>query len=108
VKNLVKKTRFQGIIVYQKSKIGSIPLRRKTSFFLPTIPSHDTTYNSCVSAGETVNIKDRLSHLSFQEARKLLGPKGDRLIRQGGRYEIDIAAQVELDAKRFHVRLNGS
>ncbi len=55
-----------------------------------------------------MNLKDRLSHLSFQEARKLLGPKGDRLIRQGGRYEIDIAAQVELDANRFRARLNGS
>jgi hypothetical protein len=55
-----------------------------------------------------VNLKDKLSHLSFQEARKLLGPKGDLLIRQGGRYEIEIAAQVELDADRFRLRLNGS
>jgi len=55
-----------------------------------------------------VNLKDKLSHLSFQEARKLLGPKGDHLIRQGGRYEIEIAAQVELDADRFRLRLNGS
>ena len=55
-----------------------------------------------------MNLKDRLSHLNYQEARKLLGPGGDRLIRQGGRYEIDIAAQVELDANRFLVRLNGS
>ena len=55
-----------------------------------------------------MNLKDRLSHLNYQEARKLLGPEGDRLIRQGGRYEIDIAAQVELDANRFLVRLNGS
>lgn len=55
-----------------------------------------------------MNLKDKLSHLSFQEARKLLGHKGDRLIRQGGRYEIDIAGHVELDANRFRVRLNGS
>ena len=55
-----------------------------------------------------MNLKDKLSHLNYQEARKLLGPGGERLIRQGGRYEIDIAAQVELDAKRFLLRLNGS
>jgi len=55
-----------------------------------------------------VNLKDRLSHLNYQEARKLLGPGGDRLIRQGGRYEIDIAAQVDLDTNNFLVRLNGS
>ena len=55
-----------------------------------------------------MNLKDKLSHLSFQEARKLLGHKGDRLIRQGGRYKIDIAGHVELDANRFRVRLNGS
>jgi hypothetical protein len=55
-----------------------------------------------------VNLKDKLSHLSFQEARKLLGPRGDRLIRQGGRYEIDIAGQVELDINQFRLRLNGS
>jgi hypothetical protein len=55
-----------------------------------------------------VNLKDSLSHLNYREACKLLGPRGERLIRQGGRYEVDIAAQVELDATRFRLRLNGS
>jgi len=49
---------------------------------------------------------DRLSHLSYQEACRLLGHGGDRLIRQGGRWDIDIAGQVELDPQRFRLRLN--
>jgi hypothetical protein len=41
-----------------------------------------------------IDLKDRLSRLGFQETRKLLGPGGERLIRQGGRYDIDLTAQV--------------
>ncbi|MGA2403841.1 MAG: SNF2-related protein, partial [Syntrophobacteraceae bacterium] len=49
------------------------------------------------------SLKDVLSHLSFRKACKLLGPDGDRLIRTGGRYDIDIDAQATLhdDAFRF-------
>src|SRR4030066_1263794 len=48
------------------------------------------------SKGEpmTITLKDRLSHLTYREACKLLGPEGDRLIRQGGKYHIDIDEQV--------------
>jgi hypothetical protein len=55
-----------------------------------------------------IDLKDRLSRLGFQEARKLLGPGGERLIRQGGRYDMDITAQVQLDARRFQLQLNGA
>jgi hypothetical protein len=48
------------------------------------------------SKGEpmTITLKDRLSHLTYRGACKLLGPEGDRLIRQGGKYHIDIDEQV--------------
>jgi len=39
-------------------------------------------------------LKDRLSHLTYREACKLLGPEGEQLIRQGGKYDIDIDEQV--------------
>ncbi len=42
----------------------------------------------------TITLKDRLSHLTYREARKLLGPEGESLIRQGGKYPIDIDHQV--------------
>ena len=42
----------------------------------------------------TITLKDRLSHLTYRGACKLLGPEGDRLIRQGGKYHIDIDEQV--------------
>src|SRR4030065_634304 len=42
----------------------------------------------------TITLKDRLSHLTYREARKLLGPEGERLIRQGGKYPIDIDEQI--------------
>jgi len=42
-----------------------------------------------------ITLKDRLSHLTYREACKLLGPEGDKLIRQGGKYPIDIDEQVK-------------
>ena len=41
-----------------------------------------------------ITLKDRLSHLTYRGACKLLGPEGERLIRQGGKYHIDIDEQV--------------
>lgn len=53
----------------------------------------------------TMNLKDKLSHLTFREACKLLGPKGGRLIREGGKYDIDIAGQVAWGEDQFRVDL---
>jgi len=41
-----------------------------------------------------ITLKDRLSHLTYREARKLLGPEGKGLIRQGGKYPIDLDEQI--------------
>jgi SNF2-related domain/Helicase conserved C-terminal domain/SWIM zinc finger len=51
---------------------------------------------------------DRLSRLDFAGATKLLGPDGDRLITAGGKYDIDIAAQVEFDRNRFRLALDSA
>ena len=50
------------------------------------------------------NLKDRLAHLTYKDACKLLGPQGERLIKIGGAYEIDISSQVV--SKRDVFRLN--
>ncbi len=49
------------------------------------------------------SLKDALSHLTFRKAGKLLGAEGERLIREGGRYDVDVDAQATLytDAFRF-------
>ena len=49
------------------------------------------------------SLKDLLSHLTFRKACKLLGAEGERLIRTGGRYDVDIDAQATFhdDAFRF-------
>lgn len=52
-----------------------------------------------------INLKDRLSHLTFREACKLLGPTGEKLIRQGGKYDIDIAEQVAWEDDLFKLNL---
>ncbi|MFH1487957.1 MAG: DEAD/DEAH box helicase [Pseudomonadota bacterium] len=52
-----------------------------------------------------LNLKDKLSHLSYMQACKLLGPKGEKLIRQGGKYDIDISDQVILDREFFQLDL---
>lgn len=41
-----------------------------------------------------ITLKDRLSHLTYREVCKLLGPEGERLIRQGGKYDFNISDQV--------------
>jgi superfamily II DNA or RNA helicase len=50
-------------------------------------------------------LRDKLSHLSFLQACKLLGPKGQALIMEGGKFEIDIFNQVSLKDDRFRLTL---
>ncbi len=52
-----------------------------------------------------INLKDRLSHLNYREACKLLGPEGERLIRQGGKYDFDITEQVTWGDDFFRLNL---
>ena len=52
-----------------------------------------------------INLKDKLSHLTYRQACKLLGAKGEKLIRQGGKYEIDISEQVILRRNIFQLNL---
>ncbi len=53
-------------------------------------------------------LKDKLSHLSFTQACKLLGPKGKELIMAGGQYDIDLQAQTTISNKQFRLNMNGA
>ena len=53
----------------------------------------------------TITLKDRLSHLTYRGACKLLGPDGERLIRQGGKYDFDIGEQVTWGDDTFRLNL---
>jgi len=55
-----------------------------------------------------INLKDKLSHLTYRQACKLLGPQGDKLIRSGGKYGIDITDQVTLTRDLFSLSLDGA
>jgi superfamily II DNA or RNA helicase len=52
-----------------------------------------------------MTLRDRLSRLTIRQAEKLLGPQGPKLIILGGKYEIDIDAQVEWSSNVFRLRL---
>ena len=53
-----------------------------------------------------VLLRDKLSHLTYRQACKLLGPhQGERLIRSGGKYDIDIHGQVALKRDLFRLDL---
>jgi len=52
-----------------------------------------------------LTLKDRLSRLTYRQACKFLAPMGEKLIRAGGRFDIDIPAQVTLDRERFRLDL---
>jgi ERCC4-related helicase len=53
-------------------------------------------------------LRDKLSHLAFLQACKLLGPQGQALIMEGGKFEIDMDEQVSLDDRRFRMTLEGA
>ncbi|MCB2146866.1 MAG: DEAD/DEAH box helicase [Deltaproteobacteria bacterium] len=50
-------------------------------------------------------LRDKLSHLSFLQAAKLLGPRGRELIMEGGKFEIDLYEQVTLDDRHFRLTI---
>jgi len=52
-----------------------------------------------------INLRDRLSHLNYRQACKLLGPEGERLIKQGGKYDFDITEQVSWGDDVFRLDL---
>ncbi len=52
-----------------------------------------------------LNLKDRLSRLTYVEACRLLGDQGKELIREGGKYEIDVDEQVHLGEDLFRLKL---
>jgi hypothetical protein len=52
--------------------------------------------------------RDVLSHLKYTDVKKLLGPSCDRLLREGGLFEIDLESQVTLDARRLTLDLGKS
>jgi hypothetical protein len=51
-------------------------------------------------------LRDKLSHLSFIQACRLLGPQGRELIMEGGRSEIDLSEQVRLDDRCFRLTID--
>ena len=53
-----------------------------------------------------LTLKDKLSHLSYPQACKLLGPEGKHLIMEGGKFDIDLYGQVTLDNDRFQLKLS--
>jgi len=56
-----------------------------------------------------LTLKDRLSRLSFTQACKLLGPEGNRLIIQGGKFDIpSIEESVYLDDDLFRLSVDGA
>lgn len=72
---------------------------------------------SCVVSGPIVEVglrtakraelslRDRLSHLTFTAACRLLGARGPELLRAGGKIEIDPSTQVRLSDQGFELRV---
>ena len=46
-----------------------------------------------------LTLRDRLSRLTYLQACRLLGEEGPRLIREGGKVEINIPDQVHLSRR---------
>ncbi|MGB5748844.1 MAG: SNF2-related protein, partial [Desulfobacterales bacterium] len=52
-----------------------------------------------------ITLKDKLSHLSYRQACKLLGTQGNQLITAGGKYDIDLFEQVKLTSERLRLEI---
>jgi len=52
-----------------------------------------------------ITLKDKLSHLSYTQACRLLGAQGNQLIMAGGKYDIDLFERVTLTSERFRLDL---
>ena len=55
-----------------------------------------------------MTLKDKLSHLSYTQACKLLGPQGKQLILEGGKYEIDVFEQVAFTDEHFNLTIDNA
>lgn len=55
-----------------------------------------------------LRLRDRPSRLIYTSACRLLGEDGERIIRQGAEYEIDLARQVYLRGDLFRLKLPGT
>ncbi len=53
-------------------------------------------------------LKDKLSHLTYLQATKLLGTQGKELLMAGGKFDIDVFEQVALDNESFQLNLEGT
>jgi hypothetical protein len=52
-----------------------------------------------------LTLKDKLSRLTYAQACRLIGEEGQELLRQSGKYEVDLEQQVRLTDDRFEFRM---
>src|SRR5437870_5104243 len=57
-----------------------------------------------VKASGALTLRDRLSRLTFEQASKLLGPEGKKLIQQGGFWDIKVAEDIHLGDDLFRLK----
>lgn len=55
-----------------------------------------------------LTLKDRLSHLTYKQACRLLGTGAEQLIRRGGAREVDIGGDTYLGKDLFRLRIDGA
>ncbi len=55
-----------------------------------------------------LTLRDRLSRLTYEQACKLLGAEGRRLIQAGGKHNVDLDADVLLGNDLFRLKLPGA
>ena len=52
-----------------------------------------------------LSLRDRLARLTFPMACRMLGPRGPKLIQQGGAHHVDVPSQVYFQGDLFRLRL---
>jgi len=57
-----------------------------------------------IKAPARLSMRDRLAHLGFEEAAKLLGPDGGKMLIRGGRLELAAASDLHIDDREASIR----
>src|SRR4029079_1324543 len=96
----------------QHRRLHSAPRSVPLTSAIETAQLESSTQSECVvmttvKASGQLTLRDRLSRLTFEQACKLLGPEGRKLIQRGSQWEVNLDEDVYLGGDLFRLKCPG-
>src|SRR5437660_1248033 len=83
-----------------------LPSHRMPQAGVPNLSRMQEAINVATKTKRELTLKDRLSRLTLRDVVRLLGPRGEDLMRAGGAYEIQVGENVYLGDDLFRLKLD--